>query len=202
MNPYDDLFRNPTKYLAYSGEAILSQRDLEANSVGFYLELDPDGHPFGRFKAGPLEHGDRFYVVAFQIGDDGEPLNQDMRLHLKRALGSSIRKANRNRWVQAAGALCKSKPFHNFLKVWIKRLPPQAKGEFAAELPLKLKGAGLETLDGPMAEEFATNFLRYHCKIRSRSELGQNAEATERFRQLREQYYAFLFDQANGSNDG
>lgn len=194
---FDELLRDPDRFLAYSGEAILKSRPLledQPDCICLYLEPSPDGHPFARYKAGALESADKFFMVAFQIDEHGEPIDQELKLRLTRALKSGIKQANRSKWVQAAGALCRDRKFHRFVQRKVKKMSAQAQKEFRLELPRKFAGKGAEVLDGPDAEEFTVNWVRYQCKIRSRAELGFNREGTQRFQGLREEYYVHLFD--------
>lgn len=191
----DSLLKHPERYLTYSGEIVLKSRSHEPETVEFYIEPDPDGHAFGKHKAGSFEFGDRFFAVIFEINASGDPVDQEMKLHLERALSSSIRNSNRNKWVQSAGAICRDTRFYRFLKWKIMRMTPGDKKSFALTLPPKLTDQGIEVLGSPDAEEFATNYVRYYCNIRSRSELGLNRDATQKFSRLRREFLTYCFDE-------
>ena len=190
---FDALQRSPSKFLVYSGEAILKRRNQDDDTVEFYLEPDPEGHPFAKHRAGKLEHGSKFFITCFEIDESGEPINQELKLHLKRAISSGIRQANRNKWVAAAGALCRNTMFQAFVKMKISHMDKDEKKAFSMGLKREIP-LNKSLMDGPWAEDVSAAYVRYRCGIKTRAMLGFDSKGTERFQKVREEYWAYMFD--------
>ena len=172
---YNDLQRSPEKYILYAGEVILKSRGFHDNSVCFHLDIDVP-YPFGGKKAGPVEYGDRFYAVIYQIDEEGLPINQNMAKEM------STLHIDPARIITSSIMMCKDTRFHDFIQI-------TAKGHLAS-LILKMK----RRQDKIGLEQLARDYITAICGINSRAELKSDNDARKKFIRLRRDFNSYIYD--------
>lgn len=194
-NILEQIANDPEAYMVYFGEVLL--RDWADNSQGesveFWLDSDGEVHPFKKFKCNKrTPGGSRFLIMAIEIDDDEEAINQDMKRRVQNAMSGHIKGGKHS---QAAAMLCKDVNFHEYIVHKLQRLPPAEKRVFSGTLSHSLFSQLMATdmrivMENPtVGEELTVQFLYWWCSISSRRELDFKAKAFSEYQILRDEFY-------------
>lgn len=202
--PLDDLIENPDEYIAFESEVMLSHWKDTPEGMYVTFLIHPDfvddpfpAHPFKKHRAKGLspERGTRFWMRAVELGDDDEPINQEMRSRVRRALDQ--REGNGARLSREAAILCRTPLFQAFVRDEISQASAQDRKEYLQIMPhglaVSLKELGRSAFDEPgLAAELCKFWMYASLGIKSRKQLDSYPQKVLTYQaKIIEPYYMF-----------
>lgn len=192
MNPFDILAYSPENFILYCGEAMV--RGVNNSKEGDFLSLwlgDDDRKNFDGLETSPdnPDKGTRLILVAIELGDNDEPINQSQKKKLKKVMARAVRQLPTDKYTQVAAIMCKEEYFHQFLEYTMRKMSREDKHSMLGSMPYKLAARGYKVFKRPdNAEEFARKFIHWHCGVKSRAHIFLHEETKQKFDNLRTDY--------------